>query len=306
MRAVDYALRQAWASLKRSMGASTLSVVAIALAVIVLGVLLLLTWNAERVIAQWASAAEFSVFLRDDASSEQRGAIEAALDQSGIVAGRDYVSKSQALARFRREFAELASLASGFDDNPFPASLEVRLRPEAERDGRADALVRRVVSLPGVADVRYDSEWLSTFGEGLRTVRGAGLLLAAVMALAAAVTVAAVVRIGLYARRDEIEIMELVGAPLAFIRGPFVAEGLLQGGAGAVLALIVLWTGFALARGWWGTDLGAMLNGLSMAFLPLRLCAVLVGGGMAVGAAGGLAAARHAGRGALTEPSGGR
>jgi cell division transport system permease protein len=306
VRAVDYALRQAWASLKRSMGASTLSVVAIALAVIVLGVLLLLTWNAERVIAQWASAAEFSVFLRDDASSEQRGAIEAALDQSGIVAGRDYVSKSQALARFRREFAELASLASGFDDNPFPASLEVRLRPEAERDGRADALVRRVVSLPGVADVRYDSEWLSTFGEGLRTVRGAGLILAAVMALAAAVTVAAVVRIGLYARRDEIEIMELVGAPLAFIRGPFVAEGLLQGGAGAVLALIVLWTGFALARGWWGTDLGAMLNGLSMAFLPLRLCAVLVGGGMAVGAVGGLAAARHAGRGALTEPSGGR
>jgi len=306
VRAVDYALRQAWASLKRSVGASALSTVAIALAVIVLGVLLLLTWNAERVIAQWASAAEFSVFLRDDASSEQRGAIEAALDQSGVVAGRDYVSKSQALARFRREFAELASLASGFDDNPFPASVEVRLRPEAERDGRADALVRRVVSLPGVADVRYDSEWLSTFGEGLRTVRGAGLMLAAVMALAAAVTVAAVVRIGLYARRDEIEIMELVGAPLAFIRGPFVAEGLLQGGAGAVLALIVLWIGFALARGWWGTDLGAMLNGLSMAFLPLRLCAVLVGGGMAVGAAGGLAAARHAGRGALTEPSGGR
>jgi cell division transport system permease protein len=306
VRSVDYALRQAWASLKRSVGASTLSIVAIALAVIVLGVLLLLTWNAERVIAQWASAAEFSVFLRDDASSEQRGAIEAALDQSGIAAGHEYVSKSQALARFRREFAELASLASGFDDNPFPASVEVRLRPEAERDGRADALVRRIVTLPGVADVRYDSEWLATFGEGLRTVRGAGLMLAAVMALAAAVTVAAVVRIGLYARRDEIEIMELVGAPLAFIRGPFVAEGLLQGGAGAVLALIILWIGFALARGWWGTDLGAMLNGLSVAFLPLRLCAVLVGGGMAVGAAGGLAAARHAGRGALTEPSGGR
>jgi cell division transport system permease protein len=306
VRAVDYALRQAWASLKRSAGASALSVVAIALAVIVLGVLLLLTWNAQQVMAQWASAAEFSVFLRDDATSEQRGAIETALDQSGIVAGREYVSKSQALARFRREFAELASLTSGFADNPFPASVEVRLRPEAEGDGRADALVRRVAALPGVGDVRYDSEWLSTFGAGLRTVRGAGLMLAAVMALAAAVTVAAVVRIGLYARRDEIEIMELVGAPLAFIRGPFVAEGLLQGGGGAVLALILLWTGFALARGWWGSELGAMLNGLSVAFLPFRLCAVLVGGGMAVGAAGGLAAARHAGRGALTEPSGGR
>ena len=306
MRAIDYALRQAWISLKRSAGASTLSVVAIALAVIVLGALLLVTWNAERVIAEWTSAAEFSVFLRDDASSEQRGGIETALDQSGIVAGREYVSKTQALARFRREFAELASLTSGFDDNPFPASVEVRLRPEAEADGRADALVRRVASLPGVADVRYDRQWLDTFGAGLRAIRGAGLVLAALMALAAAVTVAAVVRLGLYARRDEIEIMGLVGAPFAFIRGPFIAEGLLQGGAGAVLALVVLWIGFAAARGWWGSEVAAMLNGRSLAFLPFRLCAVLVGGGMAVGAAGGLAAARHAGRGALTEPSGGR
>ena len=306
MRAIDYALRQAWVSLRRSAGASTLSVLAIALAVIVLGTLLLVTWNAERVVTEWTSAAEFSVFLRDDASSEQRGGIEAALDQSGIVSGREYVSKTQALARFRREFAELASLTSAFDDNPFPASVEVRLRPEAETDGRADMLVQRVASLPGVADVRYDREWLSTFGAGLRTIRGAGLVLAAVMALAAAVTVAAVVRLGLFARRDEIEIMELVGAPFAFIRGPFIAEGLLQGGAGALLALIFLWIGFAAARGWWGSDLAAMLNGLSVAFLPVRLCAVLVGGGMAVGAAGGLAAARYAGRGALTEPSGGR
>ena len=305
MRAIDYALRQACVSLKRSAGASTLSVVAIALAVIVLGALLLVTWNAERVVAEWTSAAEFSVFLRDDASSEQRGAIETALDQSGIVAGREYVSKAQALVRFQREFAELASLTAGFDDNPFPASVEVRLRAGSENDGRADTLVRRVASLPGVADVRYDREWLATFGTGLRTVRGAGLVLAAVMALAAAVTVAAVVRIGLYARRDEIEIMELVGAPLAFIRGPFVAEGLLQGGAGALLALVLLWIGFAVARGWWGSEVAAVLNGLSMAFLPVRLCVVLVGGGMAVGAAGGLAAARHVGKGALTEPSGG-
>jgi cell division transport system permease protein len=306
VRALDYALRQAWVSVKRSAGASILSIAAIALAVIVLGALLLLTWNAERVIAEWTSAAEFSVFLRDDATSEQRGAVEALLDQSGIAAGHEYVSKSQALARFRREFTELASLTAGFDDNPFPASVEVRLRPEAERDGRADTVVRRMASLPGVADVRYDREWLSTFGSGLRTVRGAGFLLATVMALAAAVTVAAVVRLGLYARRDEIEIMELVGAPLAFIRGPFIAEGLLQGGAGALAALVLLWIGFAAATRWWGSDMAAALNGMSVAFLPLRLCAVLVGGGMAVGAAGGLAAARHAGRGALTEPSGGR
>jgi cell division transport system permease protein len=145
-----------------------------------------------------------------------------------------------------------------------------------------------------VADLRYDRQWLATFGAGLRTVRGAGLVLASVMALAAAVTVAAVVRLGLNARRDEIEIMELVGAPLAFIRGPFVAEGLLQGGAGALLAITLLWMGYAGARAWWGTELSSLLDGASLAFLPARFCGYLVAGGMAVGAAGGLAAARHA------------
>ena len=64
------------------------------------------------------------------------------------------------------------------------------------------------------------------------------------MALAAAVTVASVVRLGLQARHDEIEIMQLVGSPISFIRGPFIAEGVLQGGLGALIALAVLWAGF--------------------------------------------------------------
>lgn len=295
MRAIDYALRQAWASLRRSRAATAFAVLAIALAIIVLGSLLLVTWNAQRLLAQWTSAAEFSVYLRDDATSEQRGAIETMLDQSGVTGGREYVSKAQALVRFRRQFAELASLTTGLDDNPFPASLEVRVRPEAERDGRAASLVQRVTALPGVADVRYDREWLGRFTAMVGTIGTAGLALATLMALAAAVTVAAVVRLGLYARRDEIEIMELVGAPLAFIRGPFVAEGLLQGGVGAAVALLVLWLGFAAARAWWATGMATVLAGASIDFLPLRFCLYLIAGGMLVGSVGGYAAARHAG-----------
>ena len=162
-----------------------------------------------------------------------------------------YVSKADALGRFRREFAELASLTNDFDDNPFPASLEVRVRSDAQEDGRADALVRRVSALPGVADVRYDREWLARLASGLSAVRGVGFGLAVVMALAAAVTVASVVRLGLNARRGELEIMQLVGSPLGFIRGPFIAEGVMQGGFGALVALALLWMGLAVASGWW-------------------------------------------------------
>jgi cell division transport system permease protein len=295
MRALSYAFRQGWVSVRRSGGSGALAVLAISLAMIVLGALLLVTWNGERLLTRWSSAAEFSVYLRDNATSDERGAIEAMIDQSGVALSREYVSKTDALAHFRREFAELASLASTFEDNPFPASVEVKLRPEADADGRASTLVARLASTAGVADVGYDREWLGRVAGTLRTVRAAGLTLALLMALAAVVTVATVVRLGLHARRAELEIMELVGAPLAFIRGPFVAEGFLQGGIGALVALLVLWAGFAVVVSWWGADIRALLAGGTIEFLPPRLVAYLLAGGMAVGSGGGFAAAHHAG-----------
>jgi cell division transport system permease protein len=295
MRALEYAFRQGAASLWRSRGSGAFAVLAITLALVVLGVLLLLTWNAEQLLSRWTSTSEFSVYLADATTSEQRGTIESVIDESGISAGREYVSKAQALTRFRREFAELAGLAEGLEDNPFPASIEVRVGQGAERDDRVDGLVKRVVQLPGVVDVRYDRDWLTRVASALDTVRTAGMALALLMGLAAAVTVATVVRLGLLARHDEIEIMELVGAPLTYIRGPFVAEGFLQGGIGAVLAILLLWLSHALANAWWGTELRALLDGDALRFLPVRLSASLILGGMLVGSTGGLAAAWRAG-----------
>jgi len=294
MRAIDYALREAWRSLWRTGRSTVFAVLAITLAAVVLGALLLMAWNVNQLLARWTAASEFSVFLRDDATSEQRGAIESAIDQSGAASAHEYVSKAQALGRFKSQFADLASLTSDLDDNPFPASLEVRVRVGADESGRADTLVKQVAGLPGVADVRYDREWIARLASGLGAIQGAGFALALLMALAAAVTVAAVVRLGLHARRDEIEIMKLVGSPVAFIRGPFIAEGFLQGGIGALVGLIVLWAGFAVARAWWGGALASTLDGAPLQFLPLRLASLLVLGGMLVGALGGLAASRHA------------
>jgi cell division transport system permease protein len=290
MRAIDYALREAWASLWRSGRSTVFAVLAITLAAVVLGALLLGTWNVDRLLSQLSTASEFSVFLQDDATSEERGAIEAALDESGVAAGREYVSKAQALTRFRSEFADLASLTDDLDDNPFPASLEVRVRPEAEQSGQADALVKRIAGMPGVADVRYDREWLARVSSGFNAVRGAAFALALLMAVAAAVTVAAVVRLGLHARRDEIEIMQLVGAPQAYIRGPFVMEGVIQGGIGAALAVLGLGLAFAVLQSGYLMPLAGALSLSSVQFLSVSACLALVAGGMAVGCLGGFVA----------------
>src|SRR5205085_11784737 len=137
-----------------------------------------------------------------------------------------------------------------------------------------DALAARLQQLPGVADVRFDRQWLARLMSAIGLIRGVGLVLGAVLTIAAALTVANVVRLALYARRDELEIMQLVGAPQAYIRGPFVMEGVLQGGAGALVALAALAGGFLIVRARYLAPLASSVDLSSIRFLPVELCAI--------------------------------
>jgi cell division transport system permease protein len=291
MRAFRYAMEEAALSLWRGKQAGLLSTATIALALFVLGGFLIVTANLQQLGAEWSNSAELSVYLNDDVTPADRQAVEAALAPGDVVASREFVSKADALARFKQTFGELAATMDGAGDNPLPASIEVRLRPGPGTGAAVDALGARLREMPGVADVRYDRQWLNRVLSAIAVIRGVGLVLGIILTVAAALTVANVVRLALHARRDELEIMQLVGAPQAFIRGPFVMEGVLQGGVGALLALVALGAAFLALRGRYLTPLAAAMNMNSISFLPVELCVLLVLGGMAVGCLGGLVAA---------------
>src|SRR5258708_3642012 len=173
-------------------------------------------------------------------TATDRRAVELLLAPSDAIASHEFVSKADALARFKQTFGDLAGTVDGLGGNPLPASFEVRLRPGPGTSAGVDTLAARLRQMPGVADVRYDRQWLNRVLSAINVVRGVGLVLGSVLAIAAALTVANVVRLALYARREELEIMNLVGAPQAYVRGPFVMEGVLQGGIGALVALLAL------------------------------------------------------------------
>ena len=233
----------------------------------------------------------------DDATPEQRGAIKTILAGQRAVAATEFVSSADALKRFGRLFPELAG------PRPGSASPVARLLRGAAEDHHGpvgpelDLLVLALRRMPGVADVRYDRQWVDRLQVVVGVARAAGAALALVLVLAAALTVASVVRLALHARRQEVEIMHLVGAPLAYIRGPFVVEGVLQGGLGALVALAFLIAFYGAARARVG-DAAAVLPGLASAtpaFLPAPWIAGLVAGGMLVGCIGGAIAAHAAG-----------
>ena len=293
MHALRYAFDEAVASLWRGRQSGLLSTATIAVALFVLGVFLLATSNLERLSRDWSRTAELSVYLGDAATPEERSAIERLVAPGPLVAGHEYVSKAEALKRFKQTFADLATQTDALEGNPMPASYEVRLNPSGAAPGPVEELAARLRQSPGVADVRYDREWLDRLLSAVTVIRGVGLALSAVLTIAAALTVANVVRLALHARRDEVEIMQLVGAPTVYIRGPFVMEGVLQGGIGAIVALVLLAALFLAVKGQYLTPLAATLNLASVGFLPVQLCAMLLLGGMTVGCIGGLVAARR-------------
>jgi cell division transport system permease protein len=291
IRALRYAIDEALASVWRARSSGLLATITIALALFVLGGFLIVTSNLRRLSAGWSNAAEISVFLKDEITPAERGAIENVLTLTSLVTSREYVSKDEALTRFKRTFGELGAAVDGTGDNPLPASYEARLRTGPAVRESVDNLAAQLRQLSGVADVRYDRQWLERLQAAIAVISGAGLVLGAVLTIAAALTVGNVVRLALYTRRDELEIMQLVGAPEIYIRGPFVMEGILQGGAGALLALVVLMAGFAIVRARYLTPLASAIDVSSIGFLPVGLCVLLVVGGMVVGCVGGFVAA---------------
>ena len=294
MTVVGYAFEEAWASVRRAGRSAAVSIGTIAIAFVTLGGFLLVSVNVQRVLDRWLESAEMSVYLYDDLSEELRTALELYIRQQVAVAAVEYVSKDRALERFRADFPELLDVTTSVAQNPFPAAFEIRLRTGGTDTSAVDDLTTGLAGRDGVADVRYDRRWLTRLMGMVTTAQVAAAVIAGVLMLGAAFTVAAVVRLSLHARRDELDIMRLVGAPFSYIRGPFIVEGLLLGGAGATVALLLIAALYSAVARWLGPDVAGLAGAGQLHFLGLREGVIMLLGGLGVGAAAGTVASRSA------------
>jgi cell division transport system permease protein len=144
MHALRYAFDEAIRSLWRGRQSGLLSTATIALALVVLGSFLVVTANLERLGDEWSSAAEMSVYLKDGVTEAEQHAVQSLLAPGDIVAAHQYVSKADALVRFKQTFGDLAGVIDTLGDNPLPASFEVRLRTDPAARGGVDALAARL------------------------------------------------------------------------------------------------------------------------------------------------------------------
>ena len=247
--ALSYTLREGLAGFRRAKLATVASVAALAIALVLIGIVALLGWQWQTVsdtLRQRAS--EVEVFLDDAADDEIAERLGERLRAVPAVDSVRYVSHEEAAEVFREAFGEGAEV---FDDAQFlPASYRVRLRTEG---AAADSLARfaeEVGAWAPVEEVAYDRASVEAIERNRRVFSGVGGAVALLVVLAALLLVGNTVRLSIYARRMLIRTMKLVGATNAFIRRPFLIEGAAQGLAAGLAAGLVLWALYGLLLGW--------------------------------------------------------
>ncbi|MCC6164770.1 MAG: FtsX-like permease family protein [Acidobacteria bacterium] len=290
-----YCLDEAWTSLRRRWRVASLSTMLLAAAVFVLAAALSASTALRDLTTRMTEAAELSVYLARDASTADRDAAAQATRDDAAVAAVEVLDADQATTRVTEDFPDLAGVITALPERPFGAVVEARLAASAT-EAQVDALVERLRALPGVDEVAYDRDVLRRVLLTVTTVRRVVTALALLLALAAFAAVAAVLRLGYYARRDEIDVLGLLGAPPRAISGPFVAEGILQALAGTVVAVVLLRVALWVV---WQGPAAAWARALDLPYAPFLTWQHLLTLGAATVLAGALAGwvgAREIGR----------
>jgi len=268
---------------RRSPGPNLLATATLAAVLFVAGLNMLLLSNLSANVGRWKNDLRVSVYLVDDAPAKEVQSLEERLSALPGVARVDAVGKDEALRRFRASFPSLADVPADLGANPLPASLEVVLRSGSPAREAASAIGSLAAIHPAVEEVRYDQAFLERVEALLGIARWGGVALGALVFTAVAFVVAGVLRLTVYARQDEIDIMLLVGASPAFVRGPFLVAGAAQGLGGGVTALILVEISRRCALAYGGAHRGDLLDLAGGNPLPLQPAFGLVAAGAALG-----------------------
>lgn len=287
---VVYFGRTAWRGLAASPVTSTVAVGTIGISLVLVGAFALTLSNMEELLDRFADDLRVTAYLSEGLSQAERSRLAELVGTVEGVEGVRVISKEEAMARFRRGVGRGAALLDGLDENPLPASLEITLVPERRSPAGMAVVVEALTGLEGIDDLASGQDWVEGYLRFVALIRGLAIGLGLILVLATLLIVANTIRLAVYSRRDELEILSLVGASRSFVSTPFLLEGLLQGGIGGALALVLLFGLFRLVLPGFEFGLELVLGGATPRFFSGAEALWLVGGGASLGLIGSGAA----------------
>ncbi len=271
---VAYAVAEAFRSMRRIPLMTSVAVGTIMLSLLVFGLFVLVTYNVRAALGEIRSRVDVEAFLTDEVQDQELALLRGRVASLPGVESVQYISKEQARERFIADYGD--SLLTLLDENPLPASLLIYLVEERRTAEGAESVARTVHGMAGVSDVASGRGWVGEFDRLVVALTAISILIGLVVALASVFVISNTVKLTVWARREAIAIMKLVGATDAFVKLPFFIEGTLQGLTGGILALGILYALY-----------GYLLPGLAgILFLPPAVCGGLVLMGALLGGIG--------------------
>jgi cell division transport system permease protein len=242
---------------------------------------MLLFVNVRGIFLGSRGETEMTAYLKEGPEPAGRAEIEGKFCREPFVRRCEFLSSVDARRQFVTANPDLASAVSTLDGNPFPASVRIQIDPKFRDTERLREFSGRISALPQVEGMEEGGEWLVHWMRLLNLVDALFIAVAIALGAAAIFVVSNTIRILVHSKRDEIEILSLVGATDRTIRAPFLLEGTVQGGVGALAAILLLRVGFEYARWHVAYHFTGLLPG-EFVFLPVRIQvgAVLAGGGL--------------------------
>ena len=281
----NYFVRRAIKGVNEYRLLAAVTVGTVATVLLLAGVFLIVIGNLSSVLDRWGKDVQVSCYLRDDIADSTIFQIKSEIEEMGEVASVVFVSKTDALERFGEAIEGMDRILADLDSNPLPASLEVRLIPAYQNPALVKEVASRL-SRPEFQDLDYSQEWVERFHTFLALLRLSAIVLGVLLLCAAVFLVSNTIRLAIYARREEIMVIQLVGGTRWFARVPFLVEGAVLGTTGAIVALVLLGVVYRYAFVQLQSSLGILVSEDVINFLPGTVLLGLVGAGLAAGLIG--------------------
>lgn len=237
---LGYVVKEGFAGFKRARLASFTSIFSLFIAVLLLGVLARISYNVYEVAESLKKSIDVEVFLMD-LDQRTTNELQAKLKRQNIVQEVSYISKDSAAAIFKKEFGSGSSSLAQLDF--LPASFRLKIKPDTKIQ-KVDTLVSQIKGYRGVDEVKFNQNLLQLIETRFKTVATIGGGVGILILLASMILVFNTIRLTIYAKRKLIKAMKLVGATNAFIRRPFVVEGVIQGLIAGAFSVGVMYLAF--------------------------------------------------------------
>jgi cell division transport system permease protein len=280
-------------SLKELVWTHLLTAGTLAMTLFVFGGFLIVQENLQGLLKGWGRQIEVFAYLNEGLSAADYQALVAEVRSYPEIESVRYVSKERAWEEFKKSLGSQSGLLDGLDRDILPSSLEVTLRPEYREHSSVESLAKRLKSLRGVSEVEFPQEWVEKLNFLLWGVQWAKWIVGALLFIATFLIVGNTAKLAILARKDEIEIMRLVGAGTGLVRAPFIIEGMMQGLAGAAFALLLLGAFFAFIEFQLGPALRFYLAEEELRFLNGQGAALLLALGWVLGTSGSIFSVRR-------------